>query len=180
MGMACKYMSEIGMEFTLSVRRDNEITLSTATGAEVRLFDAKDGVQYCGRMYMNGHPAYIGISNSYMSRNGGQPLDPGSVITKCLDVITVLLRFDKMHDIHVTALYKRTLNIGMHALRIPDNTRTGTGIHNLVLVKRRLRNEIVREASRLVEQYNPSHQRKVSVDDYQVLIHAFLTACPSG
>lgn len=81
MGMACKYMSEIGMEFTLSVRRDSEITLSTATGAEVRLFDAKDGVQYCGRMYMNGHPAYIGISNSYMSRNGAAPLDPGSVIT---------------------------------------------------------------------------------------------------
>ena len=39
--------------------------------------------------------------------------------------------------------------------------------------KRRLRNEIIREAKKLANAHNSSHQAKVDVDDYQVLLHAF-------
>ncbi len=78
---ACRYLSSIGMDYSIRVRnlatdengapvpKTGEICLTTASGVDIRLFDAKDGAQYAGRMYTNGRPIYLSF---YGGSNDGQ------------------------------------------------------------------------------------------------------------
>lgn len=57
---------------------------------------------------------------------------------------------------------------------IPDGANADYEQQSLSLAsKRRLHNELLRKAEHLATEYNRTHKRQVSKNDYQVLIHAF-------